>query len=138
MTDYRTNSGDASVTHEERGAHPPLTRVALTREAAAVTQAYRNWVVGEVNDHCVRLAVMVGEYRWHYHPRSDECFLVLEGQLEIDFSDGRAVTLGVGEMFTIPAGVRHRTRSRERSVNLCFERASAYTDVVFEDGESRG
>lgn len=133
MTDYRTDQNDATVTHVERAAHPPLTRVDLTGEAATVTQAYKNWVVVDVNDHCVRLAVMVGEYRWHQHPRSDECFLVLEGRLEIDLTDGRTIGLGPGEMFTVPAGVRHRTRSSEPSVNVCFERANAYTDVVFDD-----
>jgi mannose-6-phosphate isomerase-like protein (cupin superfamily) len=107
--------------------------VNLEREAMAVTEAYRNWVVAGVNDHCVRLAVMTGEYRWHHHPRSDECFLALQGALEIDLADGRTINLRPGELFTIPAGVRHRTRARGRSVNLCFEHASAYTDTVFDE-----
>ena len=57
---------------------------------------------------------MAGEYPWHRHPNSDECFLVLERTLEIDFGAERTVTLGPNEMFTIPAGVRHRTRAGAR------------------------
>jgi mannose-6-phosphate isomerase-like protein (cupin superfamily) len=76
---------------------------------------------------------MVGEYRWHRHPHSDECFLILEGELEIDLDEGRLVVLKPGQMFNLPAGVRHRTRARVRTVNLCFEDKLAYTDVVFDE-----
>ena len=133
MTDYRTEQNDQAVTHSEQAAFPPLAPVDLKREATSVNQAYKNFVVMNVNDHCVRMAVMQGEFRWHHHPRSDECFLVLEGQLEIDLGDGRTFQLKPGEAFTIPAGVVHRTRSRARAVNLCFEGRDAYTDVVFDD-----
>lgn len=133
MTDYRTQQGDNAVTHTEQAAFPALTQIDLKREAGAINQAYKNFVVLNVNDHCVRMAVMQGEFRWHQHPRSDECFLVLEGELEIDLADGRTFRLKPGEVFTIPAGVVHRTRSHARAVNLCFEDRNAYTDVVFVD-----
>jgi mannose-6-phosphate isomerase-like protein (cupin superfamily) len=132
-TDYRTEQNDQRVTHSEEAAFPGLSVVNLKQEAALVDQAYKNFVVLNINNHCLRLAVMQGEYRWHRHPRSDECFLVLEGELEIDLADGRTFRLHPGEAFTIPAGVVHRTRSHARAVNLCFEDRSAYTDVVFED-----
>jgi mannose-6-phosphate isomerase-like protein (cupin superfamily) len=133
MTDYRINGNDSAIIHEEQPAFPAQSFVDLKYEAACVNQQYKNFVVVDVNDHCVRLAVMKGEYRWHHHPHSDECFLALEGVLEIDLADGQTIHLHPGELFTIPAGVSHRTRSRERSVNLCFENRQAYTDVIFED-----
>jgi len=133
MTDYRTQRIDGSVPHQEEAAFPAMSIVDLKREAASVEETYKNFVVLGVNNHCVRMAVMQGEFRWHQHPRSDECFLVLEGELEIDFADGRTVSLKPGQAFTIPAGVVHRSRSRTRAVNLCFEDRTAYTDVVFQD-----
>lgn len=132
MTDYRTGQSDKAITHSEEPAFPALTVVNIAQEAAAVSQNYKNSVVFNVNNHCVRLAVMQGEFRWHQHPHSDECFLVVEGELEIDVAD-RTFRLKPGEAFTIPAGVIHRTRSHARAVNLCFEDRNAYTDVVFED-----
>lgn len=135
MTDYRTRRNEDSVTHVEEALFPPLTIVDLKREAASVEQAYKNFVVLKVNNHCIRLAVMRGEFRWHQHPRSDECFLVLEGELEIDLATGQTLRLKRGEALTIPAGVIHRTRSQVRAVNLCFEDRTAYTDVIFEDSE---
>jgi mannose-6-phosphate isomerase-like protein (cupin superfamily) len=133
MTDYRVQRNEDAVTHIEQASFPPLTIVNLKREAASVEQAYKNVVVCGVNNHCVRMAVMQGEFRWHRHPHSDECFLVLEGELEIDLVGGESFRLTPGEAITIPAGVIHRTRSSSRAVNLCFEDRNAYTDVVFED-----
>jgi mannose-6-phosphate isomerase-like protein (cupin superfamily) len=133
MTDYRTQRNEDTVTHVEEASFPPMTVVDLKREAASVEETYKNFVVCGVNNHCVRMAVTQGEFRWHRHPHSDECFIVLEGELEIDLEGGQSFRLKPGEAFTIPAGVIHRTRSRARAVNLCFEDRNAYADVVFED-----
>ena len=133
MTDYRTDQNDKAITHSEEAAFPALTVVNFGKAAAAVEQSYKNFVAFDVNNHCVRLAVMQGEFRWHQHPHSDECFLVVEGELEIDLRGGSTFRLRPGDGFTIPAGVVHRTRSHARAVNLCFEDRNAYTDVVFED-----
>lgn len=133
MTDYRTNQDDQGATHSEEAAFPGLTVVNLKQQADSVSQAYKNFVVVNVNNHCVRLAVMQGEFHWHQHPRSDECFLVVEGELEIDLADGRTFHVKPGEIFTVPAGVIHRTRAHARAVNLCFEDRKAYTDAVFAD-----
>jgi mannose-6-phosphate isomerase-like protein (cupin superfamily) len=135
MTDYRINQNDQGGAHSEDAAFPGLTVVNLKQQADSVDQTYKNFVVVNINNHCVRLAVMQGEFRWHQHPRSDECFLVVEGDLEIDLADGRTFRLKPGEVFTVPAGVIHRARSHARAVNLCFEDSNAYTDVVFEDSE---
>jgi mannose-6-phosphate isomerase-like protein (cupin superfamily) len=124
-------SGEPQSPNNEQPAFPRLGMVNLNHVAANVTDVYCNFVLNAINDHCVRIAVMQGEYRWHQHPHSDECFLVVEGQLEIDLADGRTIHLHPGELFTIPKGVVHRTRASVRTVNLCFEHRTAYTDVEF-------
>jgi quercetin dioxygenase-like cupin family protein len=131
MTDCRTQTNKDHVTHEEAALFPALTIMDLSQAASSVTQTYKNFVLSNVNNHCMRIAVMQGEFPWHHHPHSDECFLVLEGLLEIDLADGRTFRLKPGEAFTIPAGLVHRTRAQERTVNLCFEDRAAYTDTVF-------
>jgi mannose-6-phosphate isomerase-like protein (cupin superfamily) len=133
MTDYRTQRTENVVTHVEDALFSPMTVVDIKQAAASVEQTYRNFVVLDVNQHSIRMAVMEGEFRWHRHPHSDECFLVLEGELEIDIADGRTFRVKPGQAFTIPFGVTHRTRARTRTVNLCFEDRNAYTDVIFED-----
>ncbi|HEY0123937.1 MAG TPA: cupin domain-containing protein [Rhizobium sp.] len=64
-------------------------------------------VVAEMNDYQFKLVRIEGDFIWHDHPETDETFIVLEGQLRIDFRDG-AVHIGPGEMFVVPRGVEHK------------------------------
>lgn len=107
--------------------YPALEVVDLAAEGAAVTESYRNLVINRVNDSCLRLAVFEEEYRWHFHPSSDELFLVVEGCFAIDLPGGRELRLGPWQCVTIPAKTHHRTRAIGRTVNLCFEKMAAET-----------
>ena len=69
-------------------------------------------VIAEMNDYQFKLVKVQGEFVWHEHPDTDEVFIVLEGELDIEFEDGK-VTLGPGEMFVVPKGVEHRPVARE-------------------------
>ena len=100
------------------------------RASTSELTGHHNCLLADVNDHCLRIAVFEGEWRWHRHPSSDELFVVVEGMLEIDL-DGGTIRLGPGQAYLVPANARHRTRAPVRTVNLCFERVDAET--VFED-----
>jgi mannose-6-phosphate isomerase-like protein (cupin superfamily) len=118
----------------ERYANEPVRYAALevvdlAEEGAAVTEPYRNMVMSRVNDSCLRLSVFEEAYRWHYHPTSDELFIVVTGCLAIDLEGGREILLRPWQSVTIPAGVRHRTRAVGRTTNLCFEKLGA--EMVF-------
>ena len=105
---------------------PPLTVIDLQQETQQI-KSYKNVPVSLINDHIVRLSVMTEPFYWHFHPNSDETFLVMEGILCIDLED-RTVELGPGQLFTIPANVRHCTRPKsDRSVNVTFELAAMET-----------
>lgn len=105
---------------------PPLTVIDVQQEAQGV-RSYKNIPVSLVNDHVVRLSVMTEPFYWHYHPNSDEVFLVVEGTLCIDLEEG-TVELTPGQLFAIPANTRHCTRPLgDRSVNLIFELAGIET-----------
>jgi len=47
-------------------------------------------------------------------------FYIIEGQLFVDLED-RTEELGPGQMITISKKVKHKTRSTERTLILCFE-----------------
>lgn len=64
-------------------------------------------VVAEMNDYQFKLVKLEGDFVWHDHQDTDETFIVLDGELRIDFRDG-AVTLKAGEMFVVPRGVEHK------------------------------
>lgn len=109
----------------EKARHPAMTVVDIRAEQAGITDAYRNQVLFDVNDACMRLAVFEGEYRWHHHPDSDELFLVVAGELQIDFADGARVALTEWQSIVIPAGTVHRTRAIGRTVNVTCEKRGA-------------
>ncbi|BAH39998.1 MAG TPA: cupin domain-containing protein [Gemmatimonas aurantiaca] len=115
---------------------PPLHQVDLRTEAAAVTERYRNQVISQVNDSCLRMAVFEEAYAWHHHPTSDELFLVVDGLLVVDIADGTQFQLGPWQSVTIPAGTVHRTRAIGRTVNLCFEELGAETVFVSDPANS--
>jgi mannose-6-phosphate isomerase-like protein (cupin superfamily) len=104
-----------------------LSVVNLAAEGAASTETYRNVVINQVNESCLRLSTFEGNYPWHFHPGSDELFVVVDGQLAIDLADGTTLQLKPWDMVTIPAGTVHRTRALPRAVNLCFEHFAAET-----------
>jgi mannose-6-phosphate isomerase-like protein (cupin superfamily) len=108
------------------GELPEITSLASESSSEA---GYDNHPIARVNDHVVRVSVMTQPYPWHFHPNSDETFLVIEGLLNIEF-EGGTLELGPGQMVTVPRGLRHRTAPvGDRSVNLTFEAAGAETVV---------
>ncbi len=114
----------------ERARYPAMTVVDVRSEGASVTESYRNQVLLDINEDCLRLAVFEGEYRWHQHPDSDELFLVVAGTLQIDFADGRQVTITGWQCLVVPAGTVHRTRAIGRTVNVTCEKQGARTVFV--------
>ena len=120
----------SDIYEKEPVRYPPLAVVDLFAEGAAVRDRYRNCVINQVNDSCLRLAVFEETYRWHYHPTSDELFLVVDGCLAIELSGREELRLTPWQCVTIPAMTRHRTRAIGRTVNLCFEKLAAETVFV--------
>lgn len=109
---------------------PPLTLINLNQYHQTITDAYANHILTNVNDHVVRISIMTEDFYWHYHPNSDETFIVLEGTLLLDLETG-TVEITKGQMMTVPANVHHRTRAKgSRSVNITIERADMETVKV--------
>lgn len=116
----------------EQARYAGLSVIDLRAHQANIRDAYRNEVLSNVNDHCMRLSVFEGEYRWHRHPQSDELFLVVEGRLQIEFAGRDTVELTPWQCIVVPAGTVHRTRAIGRTVNLTFERQGARTEFLDE------
>lgn len=68
----------------------------------AVVERYRNQVLVDINGDCLRLAVFEGEYRWHFHPETDELFLVVAGELHIEFVDRPEAVLREWQSLVVP------------------------------------
>ena len=83
----------------------------LRGAAAALAQTWSPHVVACCNGQLVKVVRVQGEFVWHDHAAEDELFLVLDGELLIDFEDRPTTVLGPGGACVVPHGVRHRPRS---------------------------
>ena len=88
----------------------------LQQKLGLIHDQWQPRVVAEMNDYQFKLVKLEGDFIWHDHQDTDETFIVLEGELRIDFRDG-AVTLKAGEMFVVPQGIEHKPFA-EREVKL--------------------
>ena len=80
------------------------------------SQENERWLsesLGDINSNPVFVRIMreVGA-PFHTHEKSDEMFIVLEGELHIDMRED-SVVLKRGESFTVVAGTEHRARVPE-------------------------
>ena len=64
-------------------------------------------IIAQMNDYHFKLVKFQGDFVWHSHADTDETFIVIEGQMSIDFRDGR-VDLKSGEMFVVPKRAEHK------------------------------
>lgn len=63
-------------------------------------------------------------------PKHHELFLVVAGELRIEFEHAPEAVLGEWECLVVPAGTVHRTRAIGRTVNVTFEQQGAETEFV--------
>ncbi len=77
-------------------------------------------IVAQMNDYYIKLVKIEDEFVWHSHPKTDEVFLVIEGNMRIDFRDG-AVELGQGEMVVVPRGFEHKPYAEQECEILLIE-----------------
>jgi mannose-6-phosphate isomerase-like protein (cupin superfamily) len=74
-----------------------------------------------------------GDFVWHTHADTDEAFLVIDGNLRIDFRDG-AVHVGAGEMFVVPKNIEHKPYA-ESEVQLLLIEPRGVLNTGDEGGE---
>jgi mannose-6-phosphate isomerase-like protein (cupin superfamily) len=95
-------------------------KVNLAAKLAAFDARWSPRIVATYNDNDVMVVKVEGEFVWHAHPDTDDFFLVLAGELDIELRD-RTVTLGPGELFVVPRGVEHRPVARRETHLLLIE-----------------
>lgn len=83
-----------------------IEKVNLAEKLSLFEDYWSPKIVGEINDFCVKLVKLQGEFVWHHHDEEDELFLVVKGRLQMKLRD-RDVWLEEGEFVIIPHGVEH-------------------------------
>ncbi|WP_265920029.1 cupin domain-containing protein [Cupriavidus nantongensis] len=97
----------------------------LIGKIAQIDGHWQPRVVAEMNDYQFKVVKVEGEFEWHRHADTDETFIVLEGELCIDFRQGPAgdgsIVLRAGQMAVVPKGVEHKPRANAEVKLLLIE-----------------
>src|SRR3954471_1903510 len=94
--------------------------ITLADKLATFSDYFAPRTVAQLNDYDVMVVKVKGEFVWHKHDETDDFFLILKGQLDIQLRD-RTVSLGPGELFVVPKGVEHRPVARDEVHMLLIE-----------------
>ena len=77
-------------------------------------------VIAEMNDYQFKLVKIKGDFVWHDHKDTDEVFMVLSGEMEIEFRDGK-VKISEGEMYVVKKGLEHKPFAQDECKILIIE-----------------
>ena len=105
----------------------------LAEKFGLLTEQWSPRVIAEMNDYQFKVVKLQGDFIWHDHKDTDETFIVIEGDLRIDFRDG-AVRIAAGEMFVVPKGVEHKPFA-EREVKLLLIEPRGVRNTGEQEGE---
>ncbi|QBC32274.1 cupin domain-containing protein [Pandoraea sp. XY-2] len=97
----------------------------LIGKIAQIDGHWQPRVVAEMNDYQFKVVKVEGEFLWHRHADTDETFIVLEGELRIDFRTGPSgdgsIVLHAGQMAVVPKGVEHKPSANAEVKLLLIE-----------------
>ena len=119
--------------HYQRRDRLSYEAINFRKKFALFDEQWKPRVIAEMNDYQFKVVKLRGDFIWHDHKETDETFIVLEGDLRIDFRDG-AVHISAGEMFVVPKGVQHKPYA-ESEVKLLLIEPRGVLNAGHEGGE---
>jgi len=105
----------------------PEKTLSIAEAARRLTRPFTHTVLGQVDEYCAYLSRFLGSYKFHEHTK-DEMYLVLEGEIWIDYDNGPSVPVRQGEALVVKAGERHRSRAEEEALVLLFKAAHLFAE----------
>ena len=100
-----------------------MSAINLVEKLNKFSAHWQPHIVGAYNGNDIMVVKVQGEFTWHSHPETDDFFMVLKGEVDIEMRD-RTVTLRQGEIFVVPAGVEHRPVARTEAHLMLIEPAN--------------
>ncbi len=79
----------------------------LQEKLAGFTDLWSPKIIAQINDYQFKLVKLKGDFIWHSHENTDEVFIIIDGEMTIEFRDGK-VDLKSGEMYVVPKGIEHK------------------------------
>ncbi len=102
-----------------------MEKINISEKLRTFDKYWQSKLVGELNHQSVKLTKMKGEFDWHKHPGEDEFYLILKGQLNIEFKND-SVVLEEGDIFITPQNTPHRLLAAQEVHLLIIEPKSTH------------
>ncbi len=111
-----------SNNQREKGKIMDCKSINLQDKLARFSDHWSPKIIAQMNDYHFKLVKFQGDFVWHRHDDTDEVFIVLEGEMTIDFKTDK-VDLKTGEMFVVPKGTEHKPFADQECKVLLVEPA---------------
>lgn len=92
----------------------------LAARLATFDEKWSPRTIASFNGHDVMVVKVEGRFTWHSHADTDDFFLVISGEIDIQLRDD-TVTLKAGEIFVVPRGVEHCPFARTEAHLMLIE-----------------
>lgn len=111
--------------------------IALADKLAQFADHWNPRIVGHYNGNEIRVAKLRGDFTWHAHAETDELFLVIHGELGIEFRDGIR-RYRPGELVVVPKGTEHRPFADAECHIMLMDRAGEPNTGINPSAMTRG
>ena len=98
-----------------------MTPVNLAQKLALFDTHWDPKIVATYNGNDVMVVKFQGEFPFHKHDDTDDFFLVIKGEVTMDYDTAESVTFGPGELVIVPKGQIHRPRAAQEAQVLLIE-----------------
>ena len=100
--------------------HMKYSPINLKEKLDKFSEHWSPKIIAQMNNYHFKLVKFQGDFVWHSHADTDEVFIALEGEMNIEFRDGN-VALKAGELFVVPRGVEHKPFAKEECKIMLVE-----------------
>jgi len=97
-----------------------MKKINFSRKFDKFSDHWSPKVIAEMNDYQFKLVKIKDDFIWHKHEDTDEVFIVIEGEISIQFED-ETIDLKSGEMLVVPKGVKHRPHAKKEASIMLVE-----------------
>ncbi len=97
-----------------------MKKINFTSKFSKFTDQWSPKVIAQMNDYQFKLVKIENDFTWHKHDDTDEVFIVLEGQIFIEF-ENETVEINEGEMIVVPIGTKHKPYAKKEAKIMLVE-----------------
>ena len=97
-----------------------MKKINFKEKLSQFTDHWAPKVIAEMNDCQFKLVKIKNDFVWHQHSESDEVFIVLEGNMSIEFED-ETIELSEGEMLVVKKGDKHKPFANKECMIMLVE-----------------